>query len=383
MFGLDVEIVRRHQRKGGLAGIEKGSDRDALDIIGNAVERRDDRGKAQVTRRGIDSRLRLLHRGLLVDRQIRIAAELGQRCRSLPLQACQIGLRGLQVAYRGIEGGPRHRTGVKKVLLAIVIGLRVVQRCPGLIDLFEARAIGLDQGIGLVAGDAELGFGIGQGDPIRLGVEVEERIVLRDRGVRFCRNGKDLTRDLRADRNIHRLNIGVLLGDIAGRSPDKAPPLRRPMPPDRGPAAAGASFFCGAGLALRSPGVSVEAGFVRSTWGDWLGLLRAMPGSAASEMVSRAAVPHCMMSPLLRPAFPNNRRIKPRAVCRRPSPSTGYIERIVDALTGVIVCGAGAGFARSALSRVEIPACRQRQLRKRLGLSEHSFWNKVSVSPPT
>ena len=50
--GLDVEIVRRHQRKGGLAGIEKGSDRDALDIIGNAVERRDDRGKAQVTRRG-------------------------------------------------------------------------------------------------------------------------------------------------------------------------------------------------------------------------------------------------------------------------------------------------------------------------------------------
>jgi hypothetical protein len=27
------------------------------------------------------------------------------------------------------------------VLLAIVIGLRVVQRCPGLIDLFEARAI--------------------------------------------------------------------------------------------------------------------------------------------------------------------------------------------------------------------------------------------------
>jgi hypothetical protein len=50
-----------------------------------------------------------------------------------------------------------------------------------------------------------------------------------------------------------------------------------------------------------------------------------------------------MISPLLRPAFPNNRRIKPRAVCRRPSPSTCYIERIVDALTGVIVCGAGAG----------------------------------------
>src|SRR3984893_19144135 len=51
------------------------------------------------------------------------------------------------------------------------------------------------------------------------------------------------------------------------------------------------------------------------------------------------------MSPLLRPAFPNNRRIKPRAVCRRPSPSTCWIERIVDALTGVIVCGAGAGLA--------------------------------------
>ena len=40
--GFDVEIVRRYQRKGGLPGIEKGSNRDALDIVGNAVERRDD-----------------------------------------------------------------------------------------------------------------------------------------------------------------------------------------------------------------------------------------------------------------------------------------------------------------------------------------------------
>jgi hypothetical protein len=52
-----------------------------------------------------------------------------------------------------------------------------------------------------------------------------------------------------------------------------------------------------------------------------------------------------MISPLLRPTFPNNRRITPRAVCRLPSPSTCWIERIVDALTGVIVCGAGAGSA--------------------------------------
>jgi hypothetical protein len=43
----------------------------------------------------------------------------------------------------------------------------------------------------------------------------------------------------------------------------------------------------------------------------------------------------------IRPAFPGNRRLKPRAVCR-PNPSTFYIERIVDALTGVIVCGPGA-----------------------------------------
>jgi hypothetical protein len=34
-----------------------------------------------------------------------------------------------------------------------------------------------------------------------------------------------------------------------------------------------------------------------------------------------------------------------RAVGRRPSPSTCYIEPIVDALTGVIVCGAGADSA--------------------------------------
>jgi len=169
-----------------LAGIEKGSDRDALDIIGNAVERCDDGGEAQIACRRIDSCLRLLHGGLLVDGTVRVAAELGKCCRGLPLQTCQIGLRRLKVAYRGVERGPWHRTGVKKVLLAVVIGLRVVERRLGLIDLLDARAIGLDQGVGLITGDAKLRFGIGQRDPIWLGVEVEERIVLRNRGVRFA-----------------------------------------------------------------------------------------------------------------------------------------------------------------------------------------------------
>src|ERR1700730_11776980 len=41
--------------------------------------------------------------GLLVDRQIWIAAELGKCCCGVPLQAGQIGVRGLQVAYRGVE----------------------------------------------------------------------------------------------------------------------------------------------------------------------------------------------------------------------------------------------------------------------------------------
>ena len=86
----------------------------------------------------INSRLRLFHGGLLVDRHVRIAAELGERRRGLPLQACQIGLRRLQVAYRGIERGPGRGTSVKKMLLALVIGLRIVGRRLGLIDLFEA-----------------------------------------------------------------------------------------------------------------------------------------------------------------------------------------------------------------------------------------------------
>jgi hypothetical protein len=84
--------VGRYQRKSGLSGIEKGSDRNALDIVGNAVERRDDGGEPQVARRTIDRRLRLLHRGLLVDRHVRVAVELGKRRSGLPLQACQIGL---------------------------------------------------------------------------------------------------------------------------------------------------------------------------------------------------------------------------------------------------------------------------------------------------
>ena len=140
---------------------------------------------------------------------------MGECCRGLPLQAGQIGLRRLQVAYRGIERGPGRGTSVKKMPLALVIGLRVVGRRLGLIDLFEACAIGLDQGAGLVTRDAKLRFGIGQCDSIWLGIEVEERIVLPDCGVRFGRDGNDLTRDLRADRDIHCLNVSIFLRNIA------------------------------------------------------------------------------------------------------------------------------------------------------------------------
>jgi hypothetical protein len=87
------------------------------------------------------------------------------------------------------------------VLLALVVGLRIVDRRLGLIDLLEARAIGLDQVADLVARDAKLRLGIGQSNPIRLGIEVEERVVLFDRDVRFDCDANDLTRNLRADRN--------------------------------------------------------------------------------------------------------------------------------------------------------------------------------------
>jgi hypothetical protein len=79
-IGLDVEIVGQYQRKRRLAGVEKKSaDSNAFDLVGNAVEGREDGGKTQITRRAIDSRLRLSHCGLLIDWQVRVAAELGQR----------------------------------------------------------------------------------------------------------------------------------------------------------------------------------------------------------------------------------------------------------------------------------------------------------------
>jgi hypothetical protein len=68
----------------------------------------------------------------------------------------------------------------------------------------------------------KLRFGIGQRDPVGLGVEVKECIILPDRYVRFCRDGNDLARDLRADRDIHRLNIGIFLRDIAAGREVKA-----------------------------------------------------------------------------------------------------------------------------------------------------------------
>ncbi len=60
-----------------MAGIQKHPDCDAFNVVRNTVERRNDGGEPQITRREIDRRLRLLHRGLLIDRQIRIAPELG------------------------------------------------------------------------------------------------------------------------------------------------------------------------------------------------------------------------------------------------------------------------------------------------------------------
>jgi hypothetical protein len=44
----------------------------------------------------------------------------------------------LKIAYRSIERSPWHGTRVKKVLLALISGLRMVGRRLGLIDLFEA-----------------------------------------------------------------------------------------------------------------------------------------------------------------------------------------------------------------------------------------------------
>jgi hypothetical protein len=147
-----------------LAGVEKSSDANALDIVGNAVEGREHRGEAQIARRVVDSRLGLFHGRLLIDRQVRIVAELGPRRRGIAFQACQIGLRRLQVAYRGIERGPRRGTRIEKMLLALVVGLRIVDARLGFVDLLEARAIGLDQVANLVMCNTELRFGIGQRD---------------------------------------------------------------------------------------------------------------------------------------------------------------------------------------------------------------------------
>jgi hypothetical protein len=48
------------------------------------------------------------------------------------------------------------------------------------------------------------------------------KIVFLDRGVRSGRDGGNLARDLRADRNIHGLNIGIFLGYIAAGHEVKA-----------------------------------------------------------------------------------------------------------------------------------------------------------------
>jgi hypothetical protein len=79
----------------------------------------------------------------------------------------------------------------------------------------DNSSIGFDQGEGLVTRDAKLRLGIGQCDSIWLGIKIEERIVFPDWGVRFGGDGNDLSRDLRADRGIHCLNVNIFLRNIA------------------------------------------------------------------------------------------------------------------------------------------------------------------------
>jgi hypothetical protein len=71
-----------------LARVQKSPYSSVLDVGGDCIERCDDRGEPQIARSGIERRLCLLDRGLLIHGHVRIAAQLRKRSRSFPLQAC-------------------------------------------------------------------------------------------------------------------------------------------------------------------------------------------------------------------------------------------------------------------------------------------------------
>lgn len=128
----------------------------------------------------------------------------------------------------------------------------------------------------LVARDSKQRLGIGKRNPVGFGIEVEERIALVDRRIRFGSNANDLTRELRADGNIHRLNVGVLLRDIAtGREIRTSAPTTSAIGPriSRGRR----QRLCGAPPVFRFSDAAVDSGPTRSGSG-------ACPGTAAGEV---------------------------------------------------------------------------------------------------
>jgi hypothetical protein len=146
----------------------------------------------------------------------------------------------------------------------------------------------------LVARDSKLRLGIGKRNPVGFGIEVEERIALVDRRVRFGSNANDLTRELRADGNIHRLNVGVLLRDIAtGREIKTSAPTTSAIGPriSRGRR----QRLCGAPPVFRFSDAAVDSGPTRSGSGACPGTaagevstwVRAVLGAPASKIVSR------------------------------------------------------------------------------------------------
>jgi hypothetical protein len=220
-IGLDPGITRLDERKHLGAFRDVLADIELVDLADNAVLGRANRRAREVERGLLLRRQRRLHGGVRIDRRVGIAVERRRRRvdRFLRQLHLRIGLLRSKPALveRRRRGealpGQFRRTGK---LAMPYLGSRLVG--------FQLRFGGFIGGLQLLDVEPGLGqrrVGLVDGDPERLGIDLEEHVASLDLLVLFDVHLDDLAGDIRRDRRHRLLHIGVVGLDVASaRQPE-------------------------------------------------------------------------------------------------------------------------------------------------------------------
>ncbi len=208
--GIDPGITRLDQREKGGARRDILAHAEGRRLRDDAVRRRGDGGAVEVVGSLVARGERREHRGVLVDVEIGLAAKRGERALH--------GLVGGGLAFAGLQeipfGGVETRGGddalVRKRLLAVVVGPVVVEIAFRRIRLRDGLRIGRLHLPDVQARGRERGIGLFERDPVRLRIDLEERIARLYDAVVMHHDPGHAARHRGADRHPRLLEVGVV-----------------------------------------------------------------------------------------------------------------------------------------------------------------------------